>query len=50
MGTENKPYIEAMRLLRRSGAATPHRDKRTKRKRTRTASKSNDIRNSKEDK
>lgn len=25
---ENKPYIEAMRLIRRSNAAQPHKNKR----------------------
>jgi hypothetical protein len=34
---ENKPYIEAMRELRRSNAATTHADKREKRARTRKA-------------
>jgi hypothetical protein len=28
MGTENKSYIEAMRLLRRSSAASKHRNKK----------------------
>lgn len=36
-GIENKPYIEAMRELRRSNATTPHEDNRTKRARTRKA-------------
>lgn len=36
-GTENPEYIEAMRLLRRSGAAGTHNDKRKRRKRTRQA-------------
>jgi len=42
-GVENKPYIEAMRGLRSSGAAGTHADKRTKRARTRNASKRKDI-------
>lgn len=33
-GTENKPYIEGMRLLRRSNAAQPH-DPRPARERSR---------------
>jgi hypothetical protein len=41
---ENKPYIEAMRELRRSNATTPHEDSRTKRARTRQASKDKSIR------
>lgn len=28
MATENKPYIEAMREIRRSSAAEPHRNKK----------------------
>lgn len=47
-GIENKAYIEAMRQLRRSSATTPHEDSRTKRKRTRKASKDNAINESKE--
>ena len=43
-GIENKPYIEAMRELRRSNATTPHEDSRTKRARTRKASKDKAIR------
>jgi hypothetical protein len=42
--SENKPYIEAMRELRRSNATTPHEDSRTKRARTRQASKDKTIR------
>lgn len=34
MSTENKPYIEAMRLLRRSNAAQPHDDSRFPRARS----------------
>jgi hypothetical protein len=34
-GNENKPYIEAMREIRRSNKAGTHADKRTKRARTR---------------
>lgn len=47
-GNENKPYIEAMREIRRSNASAPHEDKRTKRARTRKASKSKSIEESKE--
>jgi hypothetical protein len=47
--TENKKYIEAMRALRRSNAAQPHKDKRTKRKRTRKAKKLFHINDNKED-
>lgn len=36
-GIENKPYIEAMRELRRSNASGTHADKRDKRTRTRKA-------------
>lgn len=36
-GIENKPYIEAMRELRRSNASGTHADKREKRARTRKA-------------
>lgn len=43
---ENKPYIEAMRLIRRSNAATAH-DNRPSRERTRSTSKGADIRQSK---
>lgn len=42
-GNENKAYIEAMREIRRSNAATPHEDSRTKRARTRKASKDKAI-------
>jgi hypothetical protein len=34
---ENKPYIEAMREIRRSNKAGTHADKREKRNRTRKA-------------
>ena len=47
-GNENKPYIEAMREIRRSNATTPHEDSRTKRARTRKASKQKAINESKE--
>ena len=47
-GIENKAYIEAMRQLRRSSATTPHEDSRTKRARTRKASKDKAIKDSKE--
>jgi len=43
-GIENKPYIEAMREIRRSNASAPHEDSRTKRARTRKASKDKAIR------
>lgn len=33
--TENKPYIEAMRDLRRGSRTSPHEDSRTQRARTR---------------
>ena len=36
-GNENKPYIEAMREIRRSNKAGTHADKREKRCRTRMA-------------
>jgi hypothetical protein len=36
-GNENKPYIEAMREIRRSNKAGTHADKREKRCRTRSA-------------
>jgi hypothetical protein len=36
-GNENKPYIEAMREIRRSNKAGVHADRRTKRCRTRSA-------------
>jgi len=47
-GNENKPYIEAMREIRRSSSTTPHEDSRTKRARTRKASKEKSINESKE--
>jgi hypothetical protein len=34
---ENKPYIEAMREIRRSNKAGTHQDKRERRERTRQA-------------
>lgn len=37
--TENKPYIEAMRQLRRSSAAQPQADRRTRKSRTRQSAK-----------
>ena len=43
-GNENKPYIEAMREIRRSNKAGTHADKRNKRARTRKASKDKAIR------
>ena len=36
-GNENKPYIEAMREIRRSNKAGTHADRRAKRARTRKA-------------
>lgn len=36
-GTANPAYIQAMREIRQSSAASPHGDKRTKRSRTRSA-------------
>ena len=36
-GNENKPYIEAMREIRRSNKAGTHQDRRDKRCRTRSA-------------
>lgn len=47
-GNENKPYIEAMREIRRSNKAGTHADKRTKRARTRKASKDKAIRDGEE--
>lgn len=44
-GTENKALAEGMRMLARSGAAGTHGDRRTKRKRDRSAQKRNAIRN-----
>jgi hypothetical protein len=41
-GIENKPYIEAMRELRRSNAATTH-DNRPNRERTRSTVKNKAI-------
>jgi hypothetical protein len=35
-GNENKPYIKAMREIRKSNKAGTHQDKRDKRCRTRT--------------
>lgn len=35
--TSNKEYVEGMQQLRQSGAAGVHQDRRTKRKRTRSA-------------
>ena len=35
-GNENKPYIEAMREMRKSNKAGTHQDKRDKRCRTRS--------------
>ena len=32
MATENKPYIEAMRGIRRSSAASPHRNRKVYRR------------------
>lgn len=43
-GTENKPYIEGMRELRRSSAAGTH-DSRPPRQRTRSTAKRQAIKN-----
>jgi hypothetical protein len=45
-GNENKPYIEAMRELRKSNASGTHADKREKRSRTRKAKVNKAIRES----
>jgi hypothetical protein len=42
-GIENKPYIEAMREIRKSNAAQPH-DNRPNRERTRSTIKAKAIR------
>jgi hypothetical protein len=47
-GNENKPYIEAMREIRRSNKAGTHQDKRAKRVRTREAKINKAIRESRE--
>jgi hypothetical protein len=47
-GNENKPYIEAMREIRRSNKAGTHADKRTKRARTRKAQIERALREEKE--
>ena len=47
-GNENKPYIEAMREIRRSNKAGTHADKRTKRARTRKANLDKAIRDGEE--
>lgn len=39
----NKPYVEGMQGLRQSSAAGPHKDKRTKRIRTRGAAKARAV-------
>jgi len=41
-GIENKPYIEAMREIRKSNAAQPH-DNRPNRERTRSTAKAKAI-------
>ena len=41
-GIENKPYIEAMREIRKSNAAQPH-DNRPNRERTRSTAKNKAI-------
>lgn len=43
-GNENKPYIEAMREIRRSNKAGTHADRRNRRARTRKAMKDKAIR------
>jgi len=45
---ENKPYIEAMREIRRSNKAGTHQDKREKRARTRQAKLDKALREEKE--
>jgi hypothetical protein len=47
-GNENKPYIEAMREIRKSNKAGTHADKRTKRARTRKASQEKALREEQE--
>ena len=47
-GNENKPYIEAMREIRRSNKAGTHADKRAKRARTRKANKDKALREEQE--
>lgn len=47
-GNENKPYIEAMREIRRSNKAGTHADKRAKRARTRQSSKYKAIKDGEE--
>lgn len=44
-GIENKPYIEAMREIRKSNATTPH-DNRPNRERTRANAKAKAIKES----
>lgn len=48
MANENKPYIEAMRDLRRSNAAGTHADRRTRRNRSRSAQRKNAINDAKD--
>lgn len=43
-GTGNEELAAAMRELRRSSAASPHQDRRTRKARTRKASRERDIR------
>jgi hypothetical protein len=45
---ENKPYIEAMREIRRSNKAGTHQDRRDKRARTRSAKLNNAIKENEE--
>jgi hypothetical protein len=45
---ENKPYIEAMREIRKSNKAGTHQDKREKRARTRQAKLEKALREEKE--
>jgi hypothetical protein len=47
-GNENKPYIEAMREIRRSNKAGTHQDGRAKRVRTRSNQIKKAIRESRE--
>jgi hypothetical protein len=45
---ENKPYIEAMREIRRSNKAGTHQDRREKRERTRRAKLEKELRREEE--
>lgn len=45
MSSENPEYIKAMRELRRSSAASPHQDKRTKRARNKKQALRKELKN-----